>query len=213
MQVHFSHGRFLSHRRLSWRKVYHLLFCDGVFNFKVFKVSICFHNASKFFQVHNKVLINQWNSSQVPWRPADMKLPVDLFSYFLLLLPCLLAPKIKPSVVMSQRFWLPWRLAHSPNPRETSATNLAERARWHLSYKCWLSPPGKCTESHSQSLRQYCRPRGPAVWAGTGREFLGCWELALRIHIIYSQLLSPQTNNKDNNHKGRKKEQKRKPLE
>lgn len=140
-----------------------------------------------------------------PLKANGHETPSWFIFYFLFVLPCLLAPQIKPSVVISHRFWLPWRLPHSPNPTETSAANLAERARWQLSYKCWLSPPGKCTELHSQSSRQYCRPWGPPVWAGTGRELLGCWELALLIHIIYSQLLSPQTNNKDNNHKGKKK--------
>lgn len=33
--------------------------CDGLFNFKGFKVSICFHDVSKFSHVHNIVPINQ----------------------------------------------------------------------------------------------------------------------------------------------------------
>lgn len=102
--------------------------------------------------------------------------------------------------------------SHSPNPTETSATNLAERARWQLSYKCWLSPPGKGTESCSLCSQQSCRPQGPPVWAGTEESSRGAesWHYWFTQFIVSYCHHKPTT--KTTTIKGRKKEQERKVL-
>lgn len=101
---------------------------------------------------------------------GDIKFPADLFFYFLLQLACLLAPKIKPSAVISQRFWFAWASCPPPPNRGFCCKLVAERARWWISCTstgCYHQANGH--DSSSRSSRQSCGPWGPPVWAGTGR--------------------------------------------